>query len=188
MRDTEEAAPAAFDVVDTSNLADHFGALNFLVAVAPLLKPRRTSTVSTELLVQREDDTERFTAGLVSGDLPTVALLLGLSPIQYWTGATSTSMFEEGILNANSRETTGHTQSRFVVHWKYISPATRSTARSPLMFDPEQLAGLLYGMYLSMFQDEARQSVFKAMYNGRLDGAQAQYTRASFVAILALIY
>ncbi|KAG8409716.1 hypothetical protein J3458_018799 [Metarhizium acridum] len=45
--------PTAFDVVDSSNLSDHVGALNIIVAASSLLKTEPWATLYTESLLKR---------------------------------------------------------------------------------------------------------------------------------------
>lgn len=49
----EGNAPVSFNVIDTSNLLDHVGGLNLLVAASPLLNGDPSSTLYTESLIPR---------------------------------------------------------------------------------------------------------------------------------------
>jgi hypothetical protein len=82
------SAPTSFIVIDTSNFLDHVGCLNILAATASLLRRTPTSMIRTEMLLPPEIDVAASAKSLLCEDLPTVALLLGLKPIQHWTNAT----------------------------------------------------------------------------------------------------
>ena len=45
-------APLSFNVIDTSNLLDHVGSVNLLVAAIPLLEHNLSATLYTEALVK----------------------------------------------------------------------------------------------------------------------------------------
>lgn len=90
-------APVSFHVIDTSSLADDLGALNVLIATSPLLENRLASTLYTEhtLPLPRSSTSNDARLGpktpqevantLLHGDLLTMSLLLGLSPVDYYT-------------------------------------------------------------------------------------------------------
>ncbi|KAK3504189.1 hypothetical protein B0T13DRAFT_393744 [Neurospora crassa] len=90
-------APISFHVIDTSSLADDLGALNVLIAASPLLENRLAATLYTEhtLPLPRPSDSNDARLGpktpqevadtLLHGDLLTMSLLLGLSPVEYYT-------------------------------------------------------------------------------------------------------
>lgn len=77
-------APHFFDVVDTSNLSDHLGALNLLVSASPLLKDAVTSTLYLESLIRKSADRHAELERLLCGHAPTVSLILGVSAVEYW--------------------------------------------------------------------------------------------------------
>lgn len=77
-------APHFFDVVDTSNLSDHLGALNLIVSASPLLKDTVTSTLYLENLVRKSADRHAELDNLLCGHAPTVSLILGVSAVEYW--------------------------------------------------------------------------------------------------------
>ncbi|KAK0130060.1 hypothetical protein ONS96_000597 [Cadophora gregata f. sp. sojae] len=63
------SSPVTFDVIDTSNLVDHLGPVNVLVAASPLLKRNITSTMYTESLVAREKNRRDLMEKLLCGSL-----------------------------------------------------------------------------------------------------------------------
>lgn len=52
--DAQVAARRRFNVIDTSNLADHLGLMNLLIYKVPLLEKLDQSTLHTDILVKRE--------------------------------------------------------------------------------------------------------------------------------------
>lgn len=188
---TKTAAPLLFDAIDTSNLADHLGCLNLLTGASPLLKPKPTSTLSTELLVKRQTNIDNHKTELLHGDIPTVALLLSIMPVELWTGTTAVSGFDERlVIQITGSSEAG--QSRFVLNWKSTASQNKtnqlcSALESPLTFEPKQLAKFLLQMSKGMFQNENPTHWLSATENKLKRQAYNYYTRASFVAILGLL-
>lgn len=185
---TDTVAPLSFDVIDTSNLMDHLGCLNLLTAAGPLLKQKPTSTLSTEVLVPREVNMDQFKKNLLFGDIPTVALLLSLNPVENWTGATATSGFDERSMleMAGSRADSPTRQPRFILHWKSTA-IYKETANPSLSFESKELAGLLFQVYTGMFSNENPTGWLSGIQDKLQRQAYTHYTRSSFVAILSLI-
>jgi MYND finger len=197
-RSTAFNAPLQFDVIDTSNLVDHLGCLNLLAATSPLLAQTASSTISTEMLVQRQDNIEQHKQELLGGNIATVSLLFGLCPIQYWTKISAASSFEDQLLQTISKESSLRgglgSQFRCVVTWKSAyfddtpSPGASQQLRAfPLSFDAHELAELVFRVYLEMFQDENWASRFSQLTKGPARKPYETYTRASLTAILRLI-
>lgn len=197
VKSTDAAAPLSFDVIDTSNLMDHFGCLNLLTGAGPLLKPRHTSTLSTELLVRREADFDEYKKSLLFGDIPTVALLLSLAPVELWTGTTAASGFDERMMVEMAGGPTADSpqmQSRFVLHWKstaiqdnLASPLVPQSTKPPLTFESKELASLLFQVFKAMFRDEDPTSWLGGIRDKLQRQTYGHYTRSSFVAVLSLI-
>jgi hypothetical protein len=180
-------APLAFNVIDTSNLLDHLGTLNVLTACAPLLLRLPTSTLRTEMLVPREANIAESMKRLLSGDLPTIALLLGLKSVQYWSNSTATWHPNNAFLRILPHgDQIGGALSRPVVLWKPVD-------MSALRYDASDLSKLVFSLYLNMFQDESWANKFSLL--GLQDPAMMRkkmtayelYTRASLAAILSSI-
>lgn len=189
---TKTATPLLFDVIDTSNLTDHLGCLNLLTGASPLLKLKPTSTLSTEILVKRKTNIDEYKKELLHGDIPTVALLLSISPVEIWTGTTAVSGFDERLV----MEIAGSSQagqSRFVLHWKSTAShgthknQSCSNHRSPLTFEPKELAKLLFQMFQGIFHCENPIHWLSDTENELQREAYSYYTRPSFVAILGVI-
>lgn len=178
------SAPATFDVIDTSNLLDFVGCLNILTASASLIRQNASSILRTEMLIPSEIGMAASASALLCGHLPTIALLLGLKPVQYWTNATSVwhlNAANSPDLNKNRIFTAA--TSRPIVLWKPFDT-------SKIRYDAAELARLLMSMYLNMFQDEgwANQFSILGLVNAELKKkkltAYELYTRASFVSLL----
>ncbi|KIW31445.1 uncharacterized protein PV07_03095 [Cladophialophora immunda] len=168
-----------FDVIDTSNLVDHWGSLNILAACRPLLKPGTTSTIYMELLQLRDESLEPYSKGLLCGDVVTVSLLFGLNPIQFWTNTTTFSSHPETMARSMAEPGTGG-QARFIMVWKNANMLG-------VKFDPDHLARFVYSMYLRMFEHEKPTTQSSKAAN-RLARIQfPQYTRAGLAVILSLI-
>lgn len=65
-----------FDLIDTSNLADHLGPSNLMIVTAPLLKP--DGLLRMELLVGRNQPA-KVLDDLLFGDMVTISFILGLA-------------------------------------------------------------------------------------------------------------
>ncbi|KAJ3100925.1 hypothetical protein HDU96_010186 [Phlyctochytrium bullatum] len=167
-------APTKFDVIDTSNLVDHLGGLNVLAAASPLLKANPSSAFFIELLVKREKFVEDYVQSLLCGDIPTVALLLGLVPIEYWTGATAVAR-SDAITDKLSIRDIG--QSWFKMVW-------RSRGSLSMEWDAKELADLCYRLYLDMFlHDSWAHRIGEGLSNFARHHFH-MYTRASLSVVL----
>ncbi|KAK2059172.1 MYND finger [Colletotrichum caudatum] len=151
-------APAAFDTIDTSNLADHFGTLNILISALPLLTAQPWSALFTETLLKTEDTTKEAFDKLLYGHGRTISLLLGASPVEYWTNATAISSVDEVLigLSTNSIQSNKDTQSQVHsrVTWKQSKHFSGVSSKIPLKIDPEALANIFFRMYLEIFAHE----------------------------------
>lgn len=93
-QDSERSILDGFDVIDTSNLGDHIGLINMVVAAAPLLQSKPTSVLYTESLLAVSDNATTSLATALCSDVATFSLLVGLAPSGYLTGTTV-----EGVSN-----------------------------------------------------------------------------------------
>jgi MYND finger len=192
-------APSKFGVIDTSNLVDHLGAINILVAAAPLLVDRVTSTLYTEVLVQHETSVQSRVDNILCGHYGTVSLLLGLALVESWTNATAVADVDEGMLDAVSdimktKAGQGSTQLRTRLCWKLSSTLSRSCVLSEnlktpqfanLEIDARGLSRLLHSIYQAMFcHEDTRTLMARVEIQGLQKVSNPYYTRASFVALL----
>ena len=73
------STPLTFNVIETSNLVDHVGLLNVLIAITPLLSETHSATLFTEtLLCVRDDATKSFNRQLCA-DLPTTSAKVSIT-------------------------------------------------------------------------------------------------------------
>ncbi|KAJ7658957.1 hypothetical protein B0H17DRAFT_343517 [Mycena rosella] len=187
-------APSTFNVIDTSNLSDHIGLLNILIATVPLLRPSasRGSVLYTEsLLFHSTDATKEFAAGL-HADIHTLGFLLGISPIDYHSGFSSRSNTHELRMYSAGRRNQFHQTTT----WK--SPASGDmlvfsgrTRPLPPVWDGRQLGTLLYDIYHELFEQEDARHFLRIHQNNLLNAVSASnlihYMRESFVLFLKLV-
>ncbi|MCJ1251942.1 hypothetical protein MMC30_009180 [Trapelia coarctata] len=153
---TKGKAPLSFNVIDTSNLLDHVGAINILVAASPLLDIDISATLYTEALVKQEEDLKALVDSMLCGHLPTLSILFGLVPIEYWTNSSAVSTVEEYLLNKilptmeDKIGSKGQMHSRLT--WK--RPGSDSIIVPKIGFVATEMAHLMYQVYLKMFQNE----------------------------------
>lgn len=189
-------APLSFKVIDTSNLMDHVGAINILVATSPLLDRDLSATLYTESLAKREQDQKALVDGLLCGHFPTISTLFGLFPIEYWTNATAISSVDETLLDVahvmagTKDDNKGQMYSRLA--WKrQISGSSRPpqpTTLSPLHFTEIELAQVLYKAYLKMFQHEDMSVLFSKVDLLTIQNNSCpRYHRGSLAAFLAFV-
>ncbi|KAF6822380.1 mynd finger family protein [Colletotrichum plurivorum] len=151
----KQAAPAIFDAIDTSNLADHLGTLNLLMSTLPLLTAQPWSSVFTETMLKKQDTMKEAFDSLLFGHGPTVSLLLGAASVEYWTNATTTSFFDEAIIDLSfNTNSSGPTSIHNRMTWKQSKFFSEVNATGPLKIDPEALGGVLFKLYLEIFSYE----------------------------------
>ncbi|KAF8593184.1 hypothetical protein BDV93DRAFT_393786, partial [Ceratobasidium sp. AG-I] len=182
--------PNSFDVIDTSNLLDHLGALNLLVATQPLLKPHPASqaVVYTEtLLPSGKDATQSFTDRLCM-DVPTAALLLGLAPRPYLTAFLSQSNMHELIMLGAIKE-----MSQYHERVVWVGPTSGDhnsyNKQLPLSFKAPEITNLLFGIYKNMFKDESMspQLITNPTLKDAVSMSEAHYHRETFAILLQCI-
>ncbi|KXJ89054.1 hypothetical protein Micbo1qcDRAFT_206636 [Microdochium bolleyi] len=154
----DTAAPTTFDVIDTSNLADHVGVLNFFVAARPLLRTEPWAAFYTETLLQYEGTFQAALEGLLCGKLRTVSLLIGLVLVDVATNTAPSAAAEISVKSLKSSLT---------------------GSRSP---QQQQFTRLLWKQ--PMHLDELMAS---ALMGNLLKHSLPNYQRASFVAFLRLV-
>ncbi|GBE84710.1 hypothetical protein SCP_0606900 [Sparassis crispa] len=190
-------APASFNVIETSNLDDHIGLLNVLIAAVPLLSTSTYSNViyTESLLSHEQDSTKEFSERLYA-DIGTMGFLLGLCPVDYLAGYTTRSNTHE-LMMYQFLGKKDVTQFHQVTTWK--SPYSgdslalqNGVASRPPDFDSRQLGTLFYDIYFQLFQleDASRHfnrhngpNMMKAFRSSNI----LHYMRESFVLLLKLV-
>ncbi|KKZ65717.1 hypothetical protein EMCG_08475 [[Emmonsia] crescens] len=155
-------APLTFDAIDTSNLIDFLGGINLFIAAGPLLRKKASSTLYAESLSKYVPDVDVLLDDLFAGHFPTVSILLGVFPIQYYTNASAVANVEEQLMEDIHKCPMGHgVNTRNMYNrtlWKYQSPiwtySLGSSSCHRIKFDPDNLAWALFGIYLKMFMNE----------------------------------
>ncbi|KAJ7489556.1 hypothetical protein FB451DRAFT_1553345 [Mycena latifolia] len=187
-------APATFNVIDTSNLSDHIGLLNILIATVPLLRPpaSRGSVLYTESLLFHGTDATKEFADRLHADIHTLGLLLGVSPIDYLSGFSSRSNTHELRMYQAGRQNQFHQTTT----WKSpvsADPLVFSGKVKPLppVWDGRQLGTLLYDIYHELFEQEDARHFWRINENNIRNAVSASnlihYMRESFVLFLKLI-
>ena len=151
-------APTTFNIIETSNIMDHMGLLNVLVAALPLLSPNPSSTLFTETLLFPGDATKSLTIQFCA-EVSTMSLLLDLAPINYLSNFDTRSNAEKII---STESLMGLRQYRERIVWKRpttgdttIAPQRSLPFRIPISFEPQNLCSLLFDIYLKMFMSDA---------------------------------
>ncbi|KAF2793232.1 hypothetical protein K505DRAFT_417911 [Melanomma pulvis-pyrius CBS 109.77] len=183
-------APTSFTVIDTSNLIDHIGALNLLVASSPLLENTYMSSLYTQSLVKSQETQTAYIDSLLCGHFPSISTLLGLIPVQYWTNISSTSMMDDLMLDSGFGSAGGNKQMHIRLTWK--QPFSRQTSHSLasgwLHFDEIGLARMLHEVYLNMFRNEDMHKLFAAMNQHTVtNNSLLRYNRRSFALFLRFV-
>lgn len=190
-----------FDVIDTSNLGDHIGLINMIVATAPLLRRRNTSVLCTESLLAASDDATSSLSAALGSDVTTFSLLVGLAPIGLLAGMTLEAVSNEAALQslAGSDQLQTQKQYRLRVHWK--SPDTEPSAaswdsetegktRKRVRVNAEELAAWFFSVYKKMFAHEdvlALYSKAARMQSNKYSTDTQRYTRAAIVALIRVV-
>ena len=177
-------APLSFDVIDTSNLFDHLGSVNVLVATTPLLKRAASAALYTETLLSSGDDPIVSFADSLCGDVTTMSLLFDLTPTSYLSGYNTQSNIHE-LMSFHVRGQDGQTQYHERLVWKIPSQLSGGDCY-PVSLSATQLAPLLFAIYQRMFAHENFTDIFKQ----KLTIASVQsrtrihYCRRSFAELL----
>lgn len=190
-----------FDVIDTSNLGDHVGLINMIVATAPLLRTQATSVLCTESLLAASDDPTSSLSAVLGTDIVTFSLFIGLAPTGLLAGTTFEAVSNEAGLQSISRPVGIQKQSqyRLRIHWK--SPYVQSSSACPVSSDKEKalkqvsveadgLAAWLFSIYKKMFAKEDLSTLFSAlqsMQNKQYSTDMQRYTRAAIVALIRVL-
>jgi hypothetical protein len=190
--------PRQFDVIDTSNIADYSGAANILAAAGPLLKDLPSSTLYTEAMARGGASSISPVAGgertkfddLVAGHTLTLSVLLGLTPIDYWTNTTTTSKVDEYLMAMSvDGEQEPRVQSQLA--WKRSSHVSGHAAYQKPSIPADKLAAAFMSIYgfmfmhenLSMFMNRSRKDVTQFM----LATAHPKYHRGSLAALIKAV-
>jgi hypothetical protein len=178
-------APRSFNVIDTSNLADHLGLLNILIASIPLLSKHSSAVLHTSTF-QSSTGEGKFIERTCA-DIPTLSLLLGVVPTPYVSGFTTRSNAHEIIGLALM----GNRVLHEAISWKAL-PSMKTAAldlqpNTHPKFHPKQLGAFLFSIYLNMFSDEDMSKLMDRANELAYRFGAIHYVRSSFVALLKVI-
>lgn len=181
-------APLSFNVIDTSNLIDHFGSINLLVATSPLLKDTPSASLYTESLARREENEKALMDSLLCGDSRTLSMLLGLFCAEYWTNATVVSYVDEGIIGKTLSSQSGQMLSRLTWKRPISAPLNKPQKLLRINFDTDDLAYILYQVYREMFKHEDIQKLYGELNLLTIQKSSVPaYHRGSFASLLNFI-
>jgi len=184
-------APTSFNIIETSNVMDHVGLLNVLMAALPLLSFDPSATLFTEALLRAGDDATKSLTVQICADVSTMSLLLGLAPVNYLSNFNTRSNAEEVLAaKLNTRSKQYHER----ITWKrpttgdsVIALQPHSPAHIPISFGPHDLSGLLFDIYLKMFASDDTMSGLSNPLQALQDLETVHYVREAFAVFLAIV-
>ncbi|KAH7926180.1 hypothetical protein BV22DRAFT_1194548 [Leucogyrophana mollusca] len=182
------SAPTAFNVIETSNLLDHIGLLNVLIATSPILSRVPTSTIYTEALLSYGVDPMSSLLDRACCDLPTLSFLLGLIPSTFISQFTTHSNVHEIVSHRGSPSFASQFHER--VAWKIPAGADPAVCRPGVDvnqrtgFDASQLAKLLFSIYLKMFGNEDLKNIMGGPPERSPGATLTHYNRRTFAELL----
>ncbi|TRM67702.1 hypothetical protein BD626DRAFT_104873 [Schizophyllum amplum] len=188
--DKRVAAPTTFNVIDTSNVADHIGLINVLIACIPLLHPSPSSVLHTNTLLSSAGKTgDAFRLDHLGVDLTTFSMLLGIAPLPLMTKfTTKTSPFDMfASADADGAESPQYHQS---ITWKFPASGDQAAlvgdevVRLPIAVDEAKLCEVLSKLYIHMFSvEDATQLSPGSLWKS----TDIIYVRASFAILLKFL-
>jgi hypothetical protein len=184
------SAPLTFNVIETSNLVDHLGFLNVLIAATPILSESYSATVFIETFIRVGNDPTKSFNRKLCADLPTIGLLFDLLPTNYPSNFSSRSNAADIILHKASVIPASQCHERLTWRRPTTSDVFASTLNAPTLrqvaFEPLELAKFLLRVYFSMFRDNDEVSALTGS-NPDTGFSTLYYTRETFVALVATI-
>ncbi|CAM9120819.1 unnamed protein product [Ectocarpus sp. 6 AP-2014] len=190
--------PPQFDVINTSNLAEHLGTVNVLVASSPLLKTLPHAVLLTSLLASTAtlhlyDGLADFQAKLLCMSSHTAGILLGVVPVSSLSsvvGHADTMAFLSGTLPTQQDGSSGSSSTQLRLMWKRPSSDLTSPMPAAASVDvsPSDFASLTLPVYKAMFSHMPNKSMFGLDDKQLLLSAATNkyYTSVSFARVLAL--
>ncbi|KAG8738773.1 hypothetical protein FRC10_006490 [Ceratobasidium sp. 414] len=183
MRDSVPPAPTTFDVIDTSDLADHLGLFNLLLATRPLLKetPLSQAVLYTETTLCAGKDPIRPFMDRIFSTIPTISILLGVAPRAYVSAFTS-------HFNIHELLSPQHTD-RYHERVAWVDPSSgdlHTNQHNTVSFDAENLAQIVFGVYDKMFAPEQVEPLM--IFGAKLKvGIPLRYHRETVVMLWKLV-
>jgi hypothetical protein len=173
--------PIAFNVIETSNIADHIGFLNLLLITVPLLKRDATSVLFTHSLFALGENGCYISALQKIGvEIPLLSLLFGLVPERAVSQSTSQSN-QEVMLSI----ITGQSSQIFEFNcWRVSAPEAPSQGYT-FACNATELGSTLFSAYLSIFEDEGIDGSIRAALRGTT--GLKHYVRDTFIELLRFV-
>ncbi|KAL1663362.1 hypothetical protein GGF50DRAFT_89416 [Schizophyllum commune] len=190
LRRGDDAPTNNFNVIETSNLADHIGLLNTLSVCIPLVRQLPTSVLHTNSLLPSSGKIDDAFLDRVGIDLTTLSTLFGFAPLPLLTKFTTKSSPFDLLAGANMTETKQYHQH---ISWKLPASGDQAALESgvsaqPIAIDPASLCDVLFKLYLHMFSDENMSKQFANLSVHTIkECSLVMYVRASFAALLKLV-
>ena len=166
---TDFGAPSRFDVIDTSNLSDHIGMLNMLLATVPLLAGSPSSVLYTETLLTHSADPSTELESKLFASLSVVATLIDLAPVDALSGFTTRCNTHElvstAVLDANTVR-----QHHQTLTWRRPSSGDLCVLACgrpppPMSFDTPKLAKVLHSVYVQLYKSDDPMSLLSMNRN-----------------------
>ncbi|KAJ3053792.1 hypothetical protein HK097_003357 [Rhizophlyctis rosea] len=190
---TPRRLPTKFDVIDTSNLADHIGFLNLLPSTIPLLRRSSGATLYTDVLVARKHHTDDLTQFLMNSlhmDPVVFASLTGLAPealILPFTCRLNVGFeyFLAKVLGNEDRK-----QHAMHIGWRVFETMDGAVegalSDGGVMMDPTDFGEIMWNVYKGMFTGEdIMQLIDPSNFKPSMLGPH--YTRTSFARVLSFL-
>ena len=180
------AAPTAFNIIDTSNIMDHVGLLNILLAAIPLLAHGPSSTLYTESLRIAGTDASTSFVRRLCAEIPAISLLFGVAPVAYVSNFSSHSNVHEVVLFHLTKSIQFHERIAWKIPYFGDSIALRECGKSIIhpSFSPLPLARLLFDMYYRMFADE---DLLEMLQSRAIPDSIIHYHRGTFASLLGFV-
>jgi hypothetical protein len=173
--------PIAFNVIETSNIADHIGFLNLLLIAAPLLKRDATSVLFTHSLLASKENGRHISALRKIGvEVPLLSLLFGLVPERAVSQSTSQST-QEVVLSAIVSQSPQIFEFNC---WRVSAPEDPSQGYT-FACDATELGNALFSAYLNMLEDEGIGGSMRAALRGPT--GLKHYIRDTFIELLRFV-
>ncbi|KAG9120251.1 hypothetical protein FRC07_004331 [Ceratobasidium sp. 392] len=186
---SSHSPPTEFDVIDTSNLTDHLGVLNILIATQPLLKsqPVSQSVLYTESLILSGETITNSLHSRLKTDISTIGLLLGLVPRPYLSRFTTQSHTHELMILP---EIHGNYRERIAWVHPASNDANFKDNGQRITFSAKDLANVLADIFRNMFPRNKlfwRQLFSKSSPVAQREENLPQYHHRSFAMLFELL-
>ncbi|PFH50429.1 hypothetical protein AMATHDRAFT_3994 [Amanita thiersii Skay4041] len=156
-------APFQFDVIDTADLSESLGLLTVLITATPLLRKRPSSILHTNtfLPLNEQGVAQSGLAECLRGDIPAMSMILDLTPVQYISNFKTYSNAHE-MMFIYTLCSPGRVEEHITWRIGSLSDPAGDQGGKGLRFSENELAGLLYSIYLNMFSDEERLAAIRS--------------------------